>query len=63
MSRLDAASWQRVFGLLGLALVFAGAWLKDLDTGAVVIIVGFFMGGNAAIKVSSNVATGGRRKR
>lgn len=51
------AVWQRIFGLLGLGLVLVGGlWAEDLDTGAVVVIVGFFMGGNALIKTSKNLS-------
>lgn len=55
--RLDAAAWQRIFGGLGLAMILAGAFLPRLDTTAVVLIVGFFMGGNAMIKTTANLST------
>lgn len=57
----DAAAWQRVFGGLGLILVLAGAFLPELDTTAVVIIVGFFMGGNAVIKTTANLTQSRKR--
>lgn len=57
----DAAAWQRVFGLIGLVLVLVGAFLPELDTTAVVIIVGFFMGGNAVIKTTANLTQSRKR--
>lgn len=53
-----AAIWQRIFGLLGLALLAVDGLSErfELDTGGVVFIVSLFMGGNAAIKATSNLA-------
>ena len=61
----DPADRQFVFAIFGTLLVFFGDWLADLDPSSITvlgIIVTAYLGGNAGIKMTSNVSAKTSRK-